>query len=291
MDIKKYEMFLRVLEAGSLSRAAEELGCTQSAVSHALITLEEELGFALLRRSRGGVRLTEAGERLLPAVRSLMHAKEHLQQTADSIRGLETGRVRIGTFTSIAVHWLPGMIKTFRADFPGVELQILSGDYHDVEQWLTEGSVDVGFVALPCGADCRCVPLAEDRLLAIVPPEHPFASLPRFPLASAGEEPFISLLETSDHDLRRAMDAVGMKPNIAMQTKDDYAILAMVEMGLGVSIMPELLLKGRSDRLRVMELAPHVSRRLALALPRRLPLSPAAEHFADYAVEWVKKNA
>ncbi len=291
MDIKKYEIFLRVLEAGSLSRAAAELGCTQSAVSHALIGLEQELGFSLLRRGRGGARLTEEGERLLPAVRALLNAAEHLRQSADRVRGLDTGRVRIGTFTSVAVHWLPGMIKAFSDDYPEVELQILSGDYHDVAQWLTEGRVDLGFVALPCEADCRCITLTEDRILAVVPWEHRFASLPRFPLALAGDERFISLLETSDHDLRRAMDAVGLRPKVAMQTKDDYAIIAMVENGLGVSIMPELLLKGRSDHVRVMELAPPVSRQIALALPERVSIGPAAERFADYVVSWVKNNA
>ena len=291
MDLKKYRMFLQVLEAGSLTRAAERLGCTQSAVSHAIQTLEKELGFPLMRRSRGGVRLTEAGEALLPSVRGLLNAAEHLRQSADGIRGLETGTIRIGTFTSVAVHWLPGMIKAFRQDYPGVELRIMSGDYHDVEQWLSQGAVDLGFVSLPCGADCRCIPLAEDKILAVLPRDHRFASLPRFPLAMAGDEPFISLLEASDQDLRRALDSVGVTPNIVMQTKDDYAIIAMVENGLGISIMPELLLRGRSDNVRVMELAPPASRRIALAVPEALPPGPAAARFVQYAEAWVKANA
>lgn len=290
MDIKKYEIFLRVVEEGSLTRAAAALNCTQSAVSHGLISLEQELGFPLLRRSRAGVRLTEEGERILPAVRSVMNAMEQLRQVASGVQGLETGTVRIGTFTSVAVHWLPGMIKTFRRDYPGVDFRIMSGDYHDVEQWLAEGSVDVGFVTLPGPAGCRCVPLAEDRILAVVPRDHRFAALPRFPLSLAGDEPFISLLEASDRDLRRALEAVGVEPNIAMQTKDDYAIIAMVENGLGISIMPELLLRGRSDNVRVMELAPPAGRTIALAQPENMQPGPATERFVQYAVDWIKAS-
>lgn len=291
MDLKKYEIFLRVVEAGSLTRAAQSLNCTQSAVSHGLISLEQELGFPLMRRSRAGIRLTEEGERLLPAVRAVMNAAEQLRQVAAGVQGLETGTVRIGTFTSVAVHWLPGMIKAFRQDYPGVEFRIMSGDYHDVEQWLRAGTVDLGFVSLPCEANCRCVPLAEDKILAVVPKDHRFASLPRFPLSMAGDEPFISLLEASDQDLRRALDAVGVTPNIAMQTKDDYAIIAMVENGLGISIMPELLLRGRSDNVRVMELAPPAARMIALAIPEALPPGPATARFVQYAADWVKANA
>lgn len=290
MDLKKYEIFLQVVEAGSLTGAARRLNCTQSAVSHGLISLEQELGFPLMRRSRAGIRLTEEGERLLPAVRAVMNAAEQLRQVAAGVQGLETGTVRIGTFTSVAVHWLPGMIKAFRRDYPGVEFRIMSGDYHDVEQWLREGTVDLGFVSLPCEAPCRCVPLAEDKILAVLPKDHRFASLPRFPLSMAGDEPFISLLEASDQDLRRALDAVGVTPNIAMQTKDDYAIIAMVENGLGISIMPELLLRGRSDNVCVMELAPPAARMIALAIPEALPPGPATARFAEYAAAWVKAS-
>ena len=144
------------------------------------------------------------GERLMPAVRGLLNSAEQLSQLASSIRGLDSGTVRIGAFTSVAVHWLPGVFKEFQADYPKVDFKLLNGDYHDVEQWLADGSVDMGFVAVPCGLDCECIPLVEDRLLAILPENSRFASYPRFPLTECGTEPFISLLESSDHDARRA---------------------------------------------------------------------------------------
>ena len=291
MSLEKYRTLMSVLETGSLTRAAGELGCTQSAVSHSVDSLERELGFALLLRSRAGVRLTEEGERLLPAVRSLLAAAEQLDQTVSSIRGLESGTVRIGAFTSVAVHWLPAVLKEFQQDYPHVDFKLLNGDYHDVEQWLSDGSVDVGFVALPAGVDCECIPLMEDRLLAILPRGSRFEHYPKFPLLECETEPFISLLQSSDHDARRALEAAGVKPNVRFYTKDDYAVIAMVEQGLGISIMPELLLKGRHDDLQILPLVPEAKRTIGLAIAAGRRAGPATRRFADYVVRYVTEQA
>jgi len=291
MNIGKFEALAAVLESGSLTKAARELGCTQSAVSHAIGALEEELGFPLITRSRAGVRLTEEGERLMPAVRNLLGSMEQLKQTASAIRGLDTGTVRIGSFTSVAVHWLPKVLKNFQKDYPNVEFRLLNGDYHDVEQWLMDGSIDIGFVALPSAVDCECIPLMDDRLLAILPRGSRFESYPRFPLVECEKEPFISLLESSDHDARRALESAGVKPNVRFYTKDDYAIIAMVEQGLGMSIMPELLLKGRSDDLQILPLVPEARRTIGIAIAAGEKAGPATRRFADYIVHYVKESA
>lgn len=290
MNIGKYETLMAVVEYGSLTRAAQSLGCTQSAVSHSIESLEQELGFALLKRGRAGVRLTGEGERLIPAVRNLLNSAEQLAQTAASIRGLESGTVRIGSFTSVAVHWLPPVLKEFQKDYPRVEFKLLNGDYHDVEQWLMEGSIDIGFVNVPSTVDCECIPLMEDRLLAILPRHSRFESYPRFPLVECETEPFISLLESSDHDARRALEAAGVKPNVRFYTKDDYAIIAMVEQGLGISIMPELLLKGRHDDIQMLPLVPEAKRTIGIAIAAGEKAGPATRRFADYVVRYVTEN-
>ena len=291
MSLSKYEVLAAVVEQRSLTVAARVLGCTQSAVSHSIDSLEKELGFSILKRSRAGVSLTSEGERLMPAVRALLSSAEQLDQTAAAIRGLDTGLVRIGAFTSVAVHWLPGVLKEFQADYPQVEFKLLNGDYHDVEQWLSDGSIDIGFVNVPCALNCECIPLMEDRLLAILPPGGRFASYPKFPLVECETEPFISLLESSDHDARRALEAAGVKPNVRFYTKDDYAIIAMVEQGLGMSIMPELLLKGRQDRLLTLPLVPEAKRTIAIAIAAGSKAGPATRRFADYVVRYVKRQA
>lgn len=290
MSIKKYEILLRVVELGSLTKAAEASGCSQSAVSHILNDLEEEFGFSILKRSRGGVQLTENGARILPSIRGILNYYEQLNQTVASIRGLDTGVIRVGTVTSVAVQWLPGILKQFMQEHPGIDFKLLNGDYGDVNRWLSEGSIDVGFLALPADANCECIPLMEDRMLAILPKEHPFASLPKFPVAQVQYESFISLLESSDQDTRAIWNNSGVTPNIRFTSKDDYAIIAMVEHGLGMSIMPELLLQNHTDNVVVRELVPKASRLIGLAIPNASRTSPATRSFAECVVDWIKTH-
>lgn len=290
MSIKKYKVLDKVIELGSLTKAAEQLGYTQSGVSHIINNLEEELGVVLLKRSRAGVSLTENGERIMPAIRGILSCNEQLEQTVADIHGLASGTVRIGSFTSVAVHWLPGMIKQFQQDYPNIELKLFNGDYHDVNSWLEAGAVDIGFVTLPADVNCECTPLHEDRLLAIVPVGHRLAGASSFPVAQMQGESFISLLESSDHDARRALENAGVHPDVRFTTKDDYAIIAMVQNGLGVSIMPELLLTGQTDGVSVMELEPPASRVIALAVHETGGQSPAARRFAEYVKRWVMEK-
>ncbi len=290
MPVNKYEAFLLSVELGSITRAAENLGVTQSAVSHMISSLEAELGFALLRRGRGGAVPTAEGQSVTPAIRGILTARERLDQMASAIRGLDSGTVRIGTFTSVGVHWLPGIIAEFQADYPSVELKLMSGDYHDVEQWLADGSADIGFVPLPTRLGGEVVPLRADRLLAVIPANHPLADAAAFPVAELERESFIGLLETSDRDARGALAAAGVSPHIKYKTKDDYAVIAMIERGLGVSIMPELLLRNCSERVRCLELDPPASRTIGLCMPDAERAGPATRRFAEYAAAWVERE-
>ena len=288
MSLKKYEAFVRTVELGSLTKAAQSLGSTQSRISHILNDLEEEYGFRLMLRSRSGIELTEAGQLLLPKMRAILQKEQELSECVGEIRSADAGTVRLGVFTSVAVHWLPGMIRAFQTAHPRAQLEMRSGDYHDVEQWLREGSVDLGFITLPGPAEVETIPLAEDPLVAILPKGHRLAALSQIPIEELGEDPFISLLQSSAHDIHRAMDNAGIRPNIKYTTKDDYAILAMVEQGLGISIVPQLLIRGRSQNLEVRPLIPGASRTIALAIPQGEAL-PVVRAFAETAVQWLRK--
>ena len=290
MSIAKYEAFLRTVEHGSLSAAALSLGYTQSGVSHMLSSLESELGVRLITRNRGGIHLTEAGERILPVVRNLVGSNEQITQIISSLRGMHSGTVRVGSFTSVAVHWLPGIIKEFQDEYPHIEFKLHNGDYYDVENWLQNREVDIGFVRMPFDSVYKCYPLVEDRLLAILPKDHKLASMEKFPIKQASREPFISLPESSAHDARMALNAAGVKPNVKFYTKDDYALIAMVAHGLGISIVPELLLSGMSEDVAVLELDEPSSRTICLAMHNDDGVGPATVKFAEHVCRWVKRN-
>lgn len=259
-------------------------------MSHIIAAVEAEFGFTLLTRIRNGVRLTPEGKRILPHIRSLLREETLLLREAAEIRGAATGVVCIGTFTSVATHWLPSMIKEFQQEYPQVEFRLFNGDYHDINQWLNDGTVELGFVSLPTDLRCQFIPLREDELLAILPMGHPLAEAEVCRVEDVAAQPFISLLKSSDHDARRALEQAGVKPNVKFTTKDDYAIIAMVSQGLGVSIMPKLLLRGHEENIEIRRLDPPTHRTLALAIPAGDRTGPAARRFAEFAVTWVMEH-
>jgi len=290
MSLKKYEAFAKTVELGGLTKAADALGYTQSSMSHMLSGLENELGFPILLRSRSGIKLTAAGEQLLPKIQELLEKKREIDALASFIAGDTSGTVRVGVFTSVAVNWLPGIIKTFRQTHPAVEIKMRNGDYHDVKTWLENGDVDVGFLALPGPSGIKCVALQEDPLVVILPREHPLAEYDQVPIELAVQEPMISLLETSAQDVHRALDRAGVKPNIQYETKDDYAIIAMVKAGLGISIMPKLLLTNHAEDVIIRPLSPAANRIIALGYSEARQHIPAVESFTACIEQWVKQN-
>lgn len=289
MSASKYQVLLRVMELGSITRAAEELGYTQSGVSHIISGLETEFQLVLFHRSRSGVTLTDAGKRLLPHLRAVVRDNEVLRQTAASIRGLKEGTVRLGAFSSVSVSWLPAILKAFSQAEPGIEIRLYNGDYHDIDQWLAEGTVDLAFVTLPRDNGSHVIALKDDPLLVIVPKDHPLAGLDVFPLHQLEKEAFISLPESSSHDVRRVLQGSQVRLKIRYITKDDFALIAMVEHGLGVSIVPQLLLRGLEDRVAAIAPETHIKRTIALAFAENP--SPAAHCFAAFISDWVGKNA
>jgi DNA-binding transcriptional LysR family regulator len=279
------------VETGSLTRAAERCGITQSAVSHALHALESETRLSLLRRNRGGVRLTPEGEKLLPAVRRIVEALDGFSAEAAQLGRQEGCLIRIGAFASVAVHWLPRIIKDFQKTHPQADFRMLTGDYHDIAQWFEDGSIDVGFVTremkLP---GCTTIPLTEDRLLAVLPADHPLAGRERIAAGELRGENFISLMENSNQDARGVLEAAGVQVDVKYTAKDDYAIIAMVEAGLGVSIMPELLLKGHSDGVATVEIEGAGRRTIGLAVSSAGAGQPCVESFADFVGSWVLRR-
>lgn len=165
MNISKYKAFIKVVECKNITKAAEELGYTQSGISHMIRDLEEECTFKLLTRSKAGVKLTENGKLLLKPLQEIINGYEKFQQTVNVINGLETGIIRIGTFTSISVQWLPSIMKKFQKDFPKIEIQLFDGSCIEIEKWLEEGKIDCGFLTNSSNYKFDFVPLKEDRMM------------------------------------------------------------------------------------------------------------------------------
>lgn len=288
MSISKYEVFLKVVELGSLTKAADLLGFTQSGISHTISSLEMEFGFSLLVRNRSGVKLTVNGEQVLQPIREILKWNEQLKQQVADIHGLETGTITIGTFTSVSVNWLPGMIKEFRKEYPYIEFKLREGGYLEIEQWIEGGIIDCGFISLPTREKFEVIPLKQDRMLAILSRDHPLSGAPYMPLAQISHEDFIIQKPGSDYDVRRIMAKAGIKPNIKFTAGDDYAIIAMVEKGLGISILPEMVITRQNHNVAMLELEEREFRSLGIAVNSIKYASPATRRFLKYVQEWLR---
>lgn len=281
MNIKNLEVFLKTVDLGSLTKAAHVMGYTQSATSHIIAGLEDELGIGLLVRRRDGVHLTEEGNSLLPMMRDICQLSQDLSQHAARFRGLDMGTIRIGTIFSVSVHILPRFIRTFMEDYPQIKFELRQGNYQDIEQWLQSGTVDLGFSRRPTGGAFEVMPLLRDPFLAIFPADHGLTS-DTFSLEELKQEAFILRPESLDGELFALLKSGSYLPNITYSAKDDYAVMAMVEQGLGMSILPALLMRGSVHQFIRKSLQPPVYRELCLAYRKDQRLSPAAEKFVQF---------
>ncbi len=282
MSILKYMAFLQTVEYGSFTRAAEALNYSQSGVSRMIHDLEQEWNVSLLERSRAGVRLTSDGMKLLPYVKGICAEYQKLQLQVDGLNGLQSGLIRIGTFSSVATHWLPNIIKEFQKDYPNIDYELLLGDYTEIEAWILEGRVDCGFLRLPTCPELETLFLERDRLLAILPEGHPLANYDKIPLPALCSYPFLLLEKGAKAEISEIFERHGLTPQTQFTTWDDYAVMSMVESGLGVSILPELILKRIPYRIIEKELDVPAYRDIGLVLRSRKSASLAVTKFLDY---------
>jgi DNA-binding transcriptional LysR family regulator len=282
MNIQKYLAFIKTVEYGSFTKAAEALNYSQSGISRMINDLEEDWKITLLERGRSGVRLTSEGYKLLPYAKNVCHEYQHLQTQIDEINGLQSGFIRIGTFSSVATHWLPNIIKVFQAMYPNIDYELLLGDYSEIENWILEGRVDCGFLRLPTHPKLDTLFLAQDKLLVILPENHPLAHCDRFPVEALSKDPFM-LLEKGDRaEISEIFRQYRIEAKIKFTTWDDYAIMSMVEKGLGISILPELILKRIPYRIVAKELEVPAYRQIGLAIKNKETASLAVKRFLEY---------
>ena len=282
-NILKYRAFITTVEYGSFTKAAEILDYSQSGISRMINDLETEWKVTLLERSRSGVLLTSEGKELLPYAKKLCSDYDGLQQQVDSLNGLESGLIRIATISSIATHWLPKIIRKFQADFPDIDYDLHLGTYEEIETWIAEGRVDCGFVLLPVqNPDFETLFLEQDRMLVVLPENHPLVHCERFPAAALCNDPFMLLKNEGRSEVSELLEKYGVKPAIHLSIWDDYAIMSMVESGLGISILPELILRRCPYHIVTKELEVPAYRNLGLALRSRKTASRAVLKFLDY---------
>lgn len=282
MNLLKYAVFLKTVELGSFTRASHALNYSQSGISRMIADLEKQWGLCLLERNKTGVRLSADGARILPYIENLCQAYDRMQEEAAQIMGLESGLIRIATFSSVATHWLPNIIKEFKKDYPAIDYEILLGSYQEIEQWVRDGRADCGFLVLTGATELETTILYEDRLLAVLPESHPLARLEQIPLALLCSDSFMLLKISGNEEVPALFARYGLSPKVNFVTWDDYAIMSMVENGLGISILSELILKRIPYKVALRQIAEPAYRTIAFVTPGKAALSASTKKFMTY---------
>ena len=282
MESKKLEALLMAVDLGSFTKAAEVLGYTQSGLTHMMNSLEKEVGFTLLERGRSGVRLTEEGERIAPAVREFLQANARLDSVIEQVASSRTEIIRVSAYASIAMHWLPGIIQRFREECPDVDVDIRMADHVDVPyELLAQGKMDAILVSPQDEGQYEWVHLADDPMFAVLPKDFDTQGMTAFPLAAFEARDFIMPSQGFDKDIMRIFNRIGVKPHILPTWVDDPTVISMVSHGLGVSMMTELTVRGRTDGVKLLPVEPASARELGLAVRSLDTASEGLRHFID----------
>jgi len=287
MDERRLRYFLAVVDEGGVTRAAQRLRVAQPSLSQALRAFESELNVQLFHRVGRGVRLSPAGEALVGPARQILRTTDDARNAISGVVELRTGTIEIAALATLAVDPMAALIGQFRARHPGVQVQVLEPESADgVRALVRDGACELGAAHLPLPSDqLTAHPLGEQELLFVFPPQAaPESDRPLGARELARTPLVVSPPGTSTRMLlEQALAAVGVTPQIAVQTAAREAIVPLVLAGAGAALLPAPLAREAQRRGAIVRSArPAITRTVGL-IHRKDPLSAAARSFLALA--------
>ena len=269
MDSRKLEILVTAVDLGSFTKASEVVGYTQSGLTHLVDSLEREIGLTLVQRDRRGISLTREGEALMPSIREFLRAHARLENRIAAVTAHRVETIRIAAYASLAMHWMPEILYRFRRVCPDIVVDLRMVDhalepFELLEKWQT----DVIFGARQSGFACDWTPLCDDQMYAILPPDYPTVG-GSFPIEEFSGREFLMPYGRFDVDVLAAFAQHGVKPVIRPCRVDDETVIRMVGKGLGLSMMAEMMIRGRTSGVTAVPIEPATGRELGMGLHMR----------------------
>lgn len=282
-------MLLRAVEIGSFSKAAEEVGYTQSGLTHLCDSVEREIGLPLIERCHSGIRLTDSGKRLEPEIRDYIRAEKSLRDKIESISGGGAETIRVAAYASIAMRWMPDILYRFRRIVPDVEVELRMVD-NAVEPFdlINEGRADVVFASRQEDMDCEWTPLCRDYMYAVLPKGRTYENGKNFDLGEFEGMDFLMPYGKFDTDVLNAMGDV--KPNYIQTYVDDETVIRMVGKGLGVTMMGKLMIRGNTDDVICLPVFPESFREMGMGIKKGKGISGNIEKLKECVLEYMKER-
>ncbi len=285
MTLLTYQVFKTVADIGSFHKAADILGLTPSAISHAITNMEKELGFTVLNRSKNGISLTNYGENLLPYVNAVLNSDETLRQVISEMNGLQIGRVKIGVFSSVCTSWLPDILSSFKRKYENISIEVYQGTYDDVADWIKTGVVDLGFLSISSAKDIPIEPLYRDPLLCVLPKGMEVDDDDGvMDIESMRNLSFVTQRESTDADIQNFLKENNLSIQSNYHVVDDLSTVRLVEKGFGICLMPELVMQDIPYEVDTYRIKPDASRVIGIAILNTNYVAPAVRTMYNHIV-------
>ena len=290
MNTHKIRILLTALESGSLTKAGAILGYSQPGLTQMMKSLEEEVGFPLLIKTNRGVEPTEAAKTLMPTMRQLINDEEKLSQEVAEIRGLYRGTVRVGSYTSTSIHWLPQVIEYFKENFPEVEFKVEECGQDDMIRDLKERKIDLALMSRPEKTAIEFIPIMEDPIVVVYSSAYDLSSYDCVPVEKLRDHMLLMTDETYDRDVRRVFEQAGFEPKVKYTFKDDFAVLSMVQRGVGIAILPRLIAASFPGNYEYRVISPKTCRTLGIGINSMKELGPLPRFLIKYLQENIRQD-
>lgn len=286
MTLLTYQVFQTAANIGSFHKAAEILGLTPSAISHAIASMENELGFTVLTRSKSGISLTNYGEHLLPYVNAVLNSDESLQQVIAELNGLKQGKVKIAVFSSVCTNWLPDILHSFQKKYSEITMEVFQGTYDDVSYWIKNGVADLGFLSVSSAKDIPIEPLYKDPLLCVMPKgARKGNGKPYMDIEEMREYQFVTQRECTDADIQNFLKENSLRIQSHYHVVDDLSTVALVEKGFGICLMPELVMRDIPYQVECYPVYPQACRIIGIAALHPEFMAPAVRTLYNHILE------
>lgn len=276
MDIRKLQALAVIEEAGSFSRAAETLGYSQAGLTYMMNSLESEIGLRLLDRSYSGVRLSESGRALMPKIHRLLQVSESLEADIRACKRSQEATLRVAALDTVATRWLPSAVARLKEEYPQITVSVISGSPMQVDNWLRDGSVELGVTDRRfTAAELDWTKLCDDPFLAVLPADG--GAPDPVPVDYFQDRPLLVPDYGTNTDTTRVFTRAGVEPRYTDDRMNNRSVLAAVAAGLGGTVFSQLELDHYDQQnLTVRALDPPCWRELGVAMRPTVKNNPVA---------------
>lgn len=285
MDVIKCKAFVTAANEGSFTAAGKIMGYTPSGISQLVAAIEKEFGFSLLVRKSNGVVLTTQGEYMYPLMKEYISKDAAIYEAATQMSGMYKGNVMIATYASIAARSLPSIIKEFSDLHPSINIQIEETTKNRITKMVSTGKADLSFSTRLPDPSFEWIPFATDRMVAVLPKDHPDAHEETYPISKCRKEDIIMPSEGDDADVREILKQHGIVPNIRLTTLENFTAINMVSKGLGIGIMNEGITHYWQNDTAILPIDPPTTIELGICLPSLESAAPAVREFVTFAAK------